>query len=210
MVTRAARRLLLGIPMRMLLGLCLAATVGCDDSGTSAPKVCPVDEAMPDAGALTALHADRCNVSGSMGTRKWYRLAASLPDGTIVQLELYDAAGAFAGGTVRTGAFPVETSFGSCGVCLRALGDKGMATETEYFGTGGTVTITAIGAGGAPISATVTDATFAEVDADHAPVSGGCAASLVGVKIDGVVVDKGGTGGGGGGGMGSCPTTVGD
>ncbi len=200
--------------MRILLGLCLVTAAACSSTGSNDPKVCPVEATSPDAGSLTAIQANRCNVSGSMGARHWYRLAASLADGTIVQVELYDAAGAFANGVVRTGSFPVETRFGSCGVCLRAIGDKGMATETEYFGTGGTVNITAIGAGGAPISATVTGATFAEVDADHVAVGGGCTASLAGVKIDGVVVDKGGTGGGGGGGGGSgtgaCPTTIGD
>jgi hypothetical protein len=195
--------------MRGALGLCLVAMVGCGDSGEKVPKVCPVEEALADAGTLPALQANRCNVSGSMGARKWYRLAATLTDGTIVQIELYDSAGAFAGGTVRTGSFPVETGFGSCGVCLRAIGDKGMATETEYEGTGGTVNITALGINGQPISATVTGATFAEVDTNHAPVSGGCTASLAGVKIDGVVVDKIGMGGGGGGGNG-CPTTIGD
>lgn len=200
--------------MRKLVGFWLVAMVGCSDSGTAEPKVCPVDEAIPDAGTLTALAADRCNVSGSMGLRKWYRLAATLPDGAIVQVELFDGAGAFVGGSVRAGTFPVETSFGSCGVCLRAIGDKGMETETEYFGTGGTVNITAIGIGGAPISASVTGATFAEVDADHVAVGGGCTASLAGVKIDGVLVERGGTGGGGGGGggtgTGTCPATVGD
>ncbi|MDB4963916.1 MAG: hypothetical protein JWP01_3915 [Myxococcales bacterium] len=200
--------------MRLLVGLCLAGALGCADSGSSIPKVCPETDALPDAGTLPALKAQRCNVSGSMGMRQWYRLSATLPDSTIVQLELYDAAGAFAGGKVRTGSFPIETSFGSCGVCLRAIADKGMATQTEYFGTGGTVNITAVGAGGAPFSATITGATFAEVDAQHAPVSNGCTGSLAGVTIDGVVVDMGGggTGGGGGGGGGGngCPATVGD
>src|SRR5688572_9912553 len=121
MVIRAARQLLPVPAMRLVVGLCLVAMVGCSDSGSSEPKVCPVGEAIPDAGTLTASKADRCNVMGSMGTRKWYKLAATLPDGTIVQVELYDAAGAFAGGTVRTGSFEVETNFGSCGVCLRAL-----------------------------------------------------------------------------------------
>jgi len=197
--------------MRLALGICLVAVVGCSDSGgTDQPKVCPVEDAVPDAGTLTALKAELCNVSGSMGARKWYRLSATLIDGTVVQLELYDAAGPFAGGTVRTGTFPVDTTFGQCGVCLRAIGDKGMETETEYFGTGGSVNITAVGTNGQPISATVSGATFAEVNTDHAPVSGGCTAALAGVKIDGVVVDKGGMGGGGGGGMGGCVATVGD
>jgi hypothetical protein len=214
MMLQPARQLLLEGGMRLLVGLCLIGALGCSGGGTSTPKVCPITEALSDAGTLPALKAQRCNVQGSMGTRKWYRLSATLPDATIVQLELYDAAGAFAGGTVRTGSFAVEPSFGSCGVCLRAIADKGMETETEYFGTGGTVNITALGTDGAPISATITAATFAEVDGDHAPVTSGCTGSLASVKIDGIVMDHFGAGGGGGGGGGSgagnCELTVGD
>jgi hypothetical protein len=210
----AARRLLLEVSMRWFAVLCLVGALGCTESGSGSPKVCPLPDAIADAGALPALKAQRCNVFGSMGMRQWYRLSATLPDSTIVQLELYDAAGVFAGGKVRTGSFPVETSFGSCGVCLRAIADKGMATETEYFGTGGTVNITALGPDGTAFSATITGATFAEVDSVHAPVSNGCTGSLAGVKIDGIVMDRGGGGtgggGGGGGGVNGCPLTVGD
>jgi hypothetical protein len=194
--------------MRWIL---LLLVVGCvDDAGE---KSCPMAPTA-DVGTVAASAAQRCNVPGSMGTRKWYRLAATLPAGDIVQLELYDQAGAFAGGTVTTGTFPVEPDAGACGVCLRALGDKGGDDETEYVGTGGTVTITAIGTNGAPIAATITDATFAQVDPGGALVGGGCTAELARVTVEGIVVDVGGggTGGGGTGGTGtsSCPTSIGE
>ena len=214
--------------MRIYLSIALAGSVallGCSGDGvdqpgtpdapggTDAAAACPLDASIADLGTLSALKAQRCNVAGSMGTRKWYRLSATLPGTSdVVQLELYDQAGAFSGSTVHTGSFPIETDFATCGVCLRALGDKGTATAKEYFGTGGMVNITAIGANGASISATITDATLGQVDANHALVSGGCTATIASVQIDGTVMDVGGSGGGGGGGggTGSCPTTVGD
>ena len=216
MVTRAARRLLPLGPMRLVLGLCLLAVVGCSDAGSSEPRICPMPAPFPDAtldaGTLSAHKAQRCNVSGSMGQRKWYRLSALLAGSTdVVQLELYDGAGAFAGGTVRVGTFPVDTSDAQCGVCLRALGDMGEPTETEYVATGGTVTITALGADGQPISATITGATFAELGVEATPPNVPCTATLGSIKIDGTVMDVGGTGGGGGGGGGGqCPATIGD
>jgi hypothetical protein len=197
----------------------LVTLVGCaaDDGGSAGPDGaagCPLDESIAAVGAQPALKAQRCNVPGSMGARKWYRLSATLPGTTdVVQLELYDQAGPFAGGAVHTGTFPIETDVATCGVCLRAVGDKGAPTETAYFGTGGTVNITAIGTDGAPISAALNDATLVEVDANQAPVSGGCTTSIASLQIDGTVMEVGGSGGGGGGGTGgsgSCATTVGD
>ncbi|MGE3453571.1 MAG: hypothetical protein AB7O24_00525 [Kofleriaceae bacterium] len=149
-----------------------------------------------------------------MGQRKWYRLVATLPNTShVVQLELWPNAGAFSDGAVHTGTFPVDSDPGSCGVCLRALGDKGGANETEYFATGGMVTINAAGAGGEPLSATINNVTFSEVDSDGL-VDAGCSGGMIGLEIDGITMDMGGMGGGGGGGggmgAGGCPTTIGD
>lgn len=215
MVTRTARRLLLLRGMRILAVGCLVTVAACSDPG-SEPRTCPTPEPFPmvtaDAGTLMALKAQRCNVSGSMGLRKWYRLSATLPGSTdVVQLELYDGVGAFAGGVVRVGSFPVETGEAQCGVCLRALGNKGEATETEYVATAGMVNITAIGASAQPISATITAAAFTELGVEATATNMPCTAMLGSLKIDGTVMDVGGTGGGGGGGGGSqCPTTIGD
>jgi hypothetical protein len=203
MVTHAARRLLLGGGMRLILGLAVLAA--CSDPAS--PQICPTPEPFPmataDAGTLTALKAQRCNVSGSMGQRKWYRLSATLPGSTdIVQLELY---------VVRVGSFPVDTGDAQCGVCLRALGNKGETTETEYLATAGTVNITAVGIEGQPISATITGAAFGELGVEDKAPNVPCTATLASIKIDGTVMDVGGTGGGGGvGGGGQCATTIGD
>jgi hypothetical protein len=175
-------------------------------------------EMTSDVGVLAATKAEMCNVSGSMGKSHWYKLSTMLPDPSMdyVQVELWDGAGAFKGGTVHTGTFPVDTTYGSCGVCVRGMGAKGATDQKEYFATGGTVNITAVGGDGAPFAATLSDITFDEIDTSHKMVADGCTASVAAAQISGTVVKLGGTGtggsggGGGGGGAGACPTTVGD
>ena len=186
------------------------------DAPTS--NLCPLPAATADTGALTALKAQRCNVSGSMGTRQWYRLSASLPGSPtdIVQLELWDGQGAFTGRKVALGTYPItgaELSYTTCGVCVRAVGDKGAAGTKLYMATGGSVQVTAIGINGAPIAATLNSVTFGEVTPTMTAVAGGCGATVAKTAINGTVMDVGiggGGGGGGGGGANQCPTTVGD
>lgn len=201
--------------MRSLVASLLLVTA----CGTDAPSggACPsVDGA--DAGDLSALKANRCNVPGSMGNKNWYKLAATLPDGAIVQVELWPFVGAFTGGAVHTGTFTIagdELGFQTCGVCLRAMADKGKPTQREYFATAGTVEVTAVGPDeGAQFIATVQSASFAEVSTDRTAVADGCTMDLDRVKVTGAVVPLGGTGGGGGGGGGSgnagCKLTIGD
>src|SRR5262249_52916122 len=131
-----------------------------------------------------------------------------LPTGAMsyVQLELWDNTGAFAGGLVHTGTFQisgVETDYNTCGVCIRGIGDKGATDAKEYFGTSGTVNVTAVGSNGAPISATISNVGFVEIDANmHKPVAGGCMAHLANTAVSGTVVQIGGTGSGSGGGGG--------
>ena len=181
-------------------------------------STCPAADSA-DAGDLAALKAQRCNVSGSMGAKNWYRLSATLPGtSNVVQIELWPERGAFRGGPVHAGTFQLtgdDLSFATCGVCLRAMGDKGGLTQREYFATAGTVEVSAVGTTeGAPFVATVVEASFAEVDTDHVEVAGGCSADLERAKISGLVMLAGGGGGGGGGGgsggAGGCLTTVGD
>jgi len=198
-----------------LAGGCAASP----DDPDPAERVCALPASTAPAGSIGASQAQMCNVSGSMGRAHWYRLAAALPGTShYVQVELWDNTGAFVGGTVRTGSFPltgVETGFGTCGVCVRALGDKGGAAQKEYFATGGTVDITAVGTNGAPIAVALRDVTFAEIDAStHKPVASGCTATVASATLAGTVMQIGGGGGGGGGGgaggAGQCPLTIGD
>ncbi|HSK05854.1 MAG TPA: hypothetical protein VK932_31620 [Kofleriaceae bacterium] len=203
--------------MRAFLGISVLL-VACSSAPDPSGEACPAMTG-PDAGELSALSAQRCNVPGSMGVRNWYRLSAMLPGGDdIVQVELWPDRGAFRGGPIVPGTYQLtgdDLDFGTCGVCLRAIGDKGLPTQREYFAIAGTVEVTAVsGAEGAPFVATVLEASFAEVNKDHVEVSDGCALDLDHVKISGAVTLMGGAGGGSGGGGGAavagCPTTVGD
>jgi hypothetical protein len=198
---------------------------GSDSSGTGSgsgsgsgttQRACPLPASTPATGALTATKSQMCNVPGSQGAQHWYRLAATLPGGATdyVQLDLWDNKGAFAGGTVKVGTYPItgnDAAYATCGICVRGLGDKGTTGQKEYFATGGTVNVTAIGGNGLPIAATLSNLTLVEVDATtHAPVASGCTASVASTQVSGTVVQVAGGGGGGGGGGGACPATVGD
>jgi hypothetical protein len=199
----------------LALSLLLAACGGTPEpTGGACPEL-----SSAEAGELSALAAQRCNVPGTMGAKNWYRLSAMLPDGVdVVQVELWPDRGAFRGGSVQPGTYRLtgeDLDFATCGLCLRALGDQGLPTEREYFAVAGTVEVSAVGAtAGAPFVATVVEASFAEVGSDHGAVAGGCTLDLARAKISGAVMLMGGTTGGGGGAGGSgaagCPTTVGD
>src|SRR5262245_32503180 len=111
--------------MRHLLVILLASTActvgtnspggggddnGGGDDGTTQPDAptssanCALPMTMPDAGDLAALKSQQCNVPGTMGAQKWYRLSATITGTTdVVQLELWDNRGPFAGGAVRPG-----------------------------------------------------------------------------------------------------------
>ena len=205
------------LSLSLLVAAAVPALAACGDPDPSG-GVCP-EVASVDAGDLAALKAQRCNVPGTMGAKNWYRLSATLPGSTdVVQVELWPERGAFRGGPVHTGTFALtgdDLSYATCGVCVRALGDKGEASQREYFAIAGTVEVSAVAAtDGAPFVATITEASFAEVTADHVEVAGGCSADLARAKITGAVMIQGGGGGGGGGGgsggSGGCLTTVGD
>ena len=178
-------------------------------------RSCPMPMATADAGVLSAVKAQMCNYPGSMGQQHWYRAFAVLPGGTMnyLQIELYDKLGAFTGGTVRTGSFPVDTNPASCGVCVRGLGDKGTAGAKEYFATTGTVNVMAVGPNGATLTVALSNLGFVELDANRKPVSGGCTATVTAGQLTGTIVQMGGTGGGGGGGgggAGMCPQGIGE
>src|SRR5512140_1551881 len=90
---------------------CMTSAPG-DEMSPPGEATCPMPAMTSDAGVMTATKAQMCNVSGSMGKSHWYRVAATLPGSmNVVQVELWDGYGAFAGGTVKTGSFPVDTTF---------------------------------------------------------------------------------------------------
>jgi hypothetical protein len=179
--------------------------------------------AMPDMisdTTLPAFKAQRCNVPGTSGTKKWFRLSAQLPGSQdFVQLELWPETGAYSG-AVTTGTFTIagaDLVYETCGVCARGMGDKGDPAQKEYFSQNGSVNVTSIGAAGQTLSATLSNVGLVVVDFAHRPISGGCTTTVQNLTISGTIVDVGGGGSGGGGGGGgggagggSCELGVGD
>lgn len=106
----------------------------------------------------------------------------------LLQIELYDKIGAFAGGNVHTGTLPVDTNPLSCGVCVRGLGDKAAADAKEHFASAGSVTVSAIGGNAMPIAVSISGITFVELDKNRAVVSNGCSTSAAGAQISGTVM----------------------
>lgn len=200
-----------------LLPCVLLGAVACAEDEPSAAVTCNLESFAGEQAMLTALKANYCNVPGSMGQRKYYRLSAMLPGTSdVVEVDLFDNLGAFKGGVVRTGTFQItgeDAAFSTCGVCVRALGDKGTAEQQEFFAVAGTVEITELGTSGQPISATLSNLRYVPVDNTTREVlASTCEAQVTGVKVSGTVValGMGGGGGGGGGGGNNCPTVIGD
>src|SRR5689334_3009562 len=190
----------------LLLIVCVSA--GCagqaPDMQPDDGVTCPMPPTTADAGALVASKTQMCNIPNTKGAGHWYKIAATLPGTTnIVQVELWDSTGAFGTGAVHTGQFTIggaDADPATCGVCVRGLGDKGGADQKEYFATGGSVNVMAVGGNGMPMTVALSNISLVEIDsAAHEPVSGGCSANVAGAKLDGTVVQMGGGGGGGGG-----------
>src|SRR4051794_5400781 len=59
-----------------------------EGSGSGSSNACAMATALGDLGTQMAWKANRCNVPGSGGTKKWYRLSAAVPGaaGDYVQL----------------------------------------------------------------------------------------------------------------------------
>lgn len=173
-------------------------------------SACPLAATLGNVGTQMAWKANRCNVPGTMGAQKWYRLSAAVPGspGDYIQLDLWPNTGAYQGGAVTTGTKTIgaaDAAFSTCGVCARAIGDK-TGTSKEYLASAGSVNVTSITT---TLSATLTNVSFVEVSGTaRTAVAGGCAAALANIQISGAMVDVGGGGGGGGGA--ACPPTVGD
>jgi hypothetical protein len=174
-------------------------------------KVCALATTIADTGDLAALKTNQCNVPQSGGARKWYRISATVPGTTAdhLQVELWEGRGSVTG-AIAIGTYTVTAADqdpATCGVCIRAIGDKGATGVQEFFAKSGTVVVAAVGGNGAQLSVTVTNASFVQINpATKAVVANGCASTLVRTKETGTVVTVVGGGGGGGG----CPATIGD
>jgi hypothetical protein len=119
------------------------------------------------------------------------------PDMLIV--ELYDGFGAFEGGDVTTGVFPLtgeETVTESCGVCVYLYADASLVDgtpvdrEKDYIATAGTVTIDSIAGN---LTGSIADLELTEIDPNSiegAPLEGGCTSGSASVTFDALIQEE--------------------
>jgi hypothetical protein len=193
-----------------LLGV-VACTGGGDDDDDTIPGT-------PDAGVNLTPDADTtpvCSVIptyGDIGTipdtinaeRKVEGENESVTLGVGVNadqdgfvLELYKGFTVFQAGIVP-GTYQLtgeELNYASCGVCVRFFGDAAPgAPGQDFMATGGTVTITEVGAtGSGRLKATLSNLTFTHVTIDgttfnSTPVGDGCDTAMTGAVIDSPIV----------------------
>lgn len=177
----------------MMAGLLMAACGGDDDMPSTADRIVIVTPDASDPGptpdaAPVACLAEETYGDAMFGDQQAFaqRMAASgapdliagigvlnmdqTPD--IVQLELYKGFGPFAAGEIVPGTYQLtgaELQYSSCGVCVRVLTDldtMGNASDSGYFATGGTVTITMAGdqMGGGTLEFTLSNITLEHVN----------------------------------------------
>jgi hypothetical protein len=112
--------------------------------------------------------------------------ASESPD--VLQIELWDNYGAFAGGAVTPGTYTLagaELTIESCGVCVSLFADIASETGRGYFATGGTVTIDSLSPN---LKGSVANLTLVEWDVNtDAPVANGCSTAIPAATFDAVV-----------------------
>jgi hypothetical protein len=124
-------------------------------------------------------------------------LTATQATPDVLQVELWDGYGVFAGGAARTGTFSItgdETDYDTCGVCVLTLANVTNNTPTKMlFATSGTVTVTTIGtAAGQTTQVTVSNASFVETvnvtDQGYQPVTGSnCPSPISNAGLSGTI-----------------------
>ncbi|MBZ0234805.1 MAG: hypothetical protein K8M05_20920, partial [Deltaproteobacteria bacterium] len=167
--------------------------------GGGSTAMCSLPTSVPDLGPVTAT-AQLRNQSGSQGALKIYTAVVTLPGSDeVVGVELWDNLGAFAGGAVRAGTFPitgVETSYSTCGVCVIAQGAIDGTTQV-FSATSGSVEVVAVGAAGTPLTVRLTNIAFTQMDPmTNMPVANACESDLLGGELSGTLVNVDGGGGG--------------
>ncbi len=163
-----------------LAAACSSHEEAVSPDGSAASCLAPVS--VGALGELAGAEAVRSNQSGSMGTRKVWRVGAFVdaeaPHDQIL-VELWDDLGPFAGGAVTTGTFEIagdDTLVATCGVCVYLYGDVIDATPSQsYLAQSGTVMIDQL----LPeLIGSVDGLAFREIDGDDQVVEDGCASSI--------------------------------
>jgi len=198
---------------------CLAIVGGCSsgddgggdgDGGPDAGAACAIADALGPAGQLAEVEAERHNAPGSMGASKVYSLSARLTEGEpgdFLVVDLWDGFGAFSGGPVAAGTYPIagaDTSADSCGACVYVMADVDPATDEPgqaFVARSGTLVIDAV----LPdLTGSLAGLEFQEIDVDSGElVADGCSTALESATYGAPVVCFGGGDGGGGGGGGA-------
>jgi hypothetical protein len=137
--------------------------------------------AVDNACGVASMQGDLGSLTGPAGvatqgttTQKVYfvgaptSLTASQATPDVLQVELWDGYGVFAGGAAQTGTFTIsgdETDYDTCGVCVLMLANVANNTPAKLLAaTSGTVTVTSIGsAAGQTTQVTVSNASFVEI-----------------------------------------------
>jgi hypothetical protein len=175
---------------------------GDGEAADAAPaSSCLAPASMGPLGALAGAEAVRTNQSGSMGTRKVWRLGAFVDDQEPhdqILVELWDGHGAFADGTVTTGTFEIagpETDIDTCGVCVYLYGDvEGGLPSQQYLAEAGTVVIDQL----LPeMTGSIDGVELRELDGEGSLVADGCTSSIESASLSATVECYDGGGGDG-------------
>lgn len=151
------------------------------------PAECPVSAGY----AAPILTAQTVETSGGAvaGTGELPSSTATLKD--YVRLELYPGIGVFEEG-LRTGTFTIageDLNYATCAICPRMFGDCSEVTgecSTQFYATGGTVTISQVQGS---LAFDLTNVQFVEVTIDDGtfvstPVPDGCSSTISSASFD--------------------------
>jgi hypothetical protein len=163
---------------------------GGDGSGGGGGGACQAPATLGDLGAL----ANAAAMIGQTPGGNVYELRAPLPQGGTFYLLLFDSLGAFTGGTVQPGTYPIEgaeADITSCGACV-GLGFGPDNAEQFYFAQSGTLTLES--AGPTTIAGSLTGATFKEMifppeGSQELPTLGSCETAADGLSFSATVIE---------------------
>jgi hypothetical protein len=137
---------------------------------------------LPDYGALGA----KTGTAGTVQTSPTLTVVLDAgPPKDDYFVKLVPGKGAFAGGALTTGSFPIggaDASFNDCGLCTNLIADivTGQGPTKFYYADAGTVTLTATN----PIAGSAQNLHFVEFDVNTGlAVPGGCTSAVASITF---------------------------
>ncbi len=171
--------------MRAIL-LAALLTAACSDDPQQLIDAAPVDAAYDTARCLITGHYGALGTKSGMATLGDTTLSVELDGGPprdTFFIKLTAGKGAFAGGALMNGTYPLsgaDLDFNNCGLCVSIIADIGTMGPTKfYFADAGTVALTNTRAPAGMAS----NVTFKEVTSSGAVVPGGCVASITSITF---------------------------